>query len=222
MIVDRPNPHAEDVLRPLKLAIALFKLPFLLVGSPILGYVAASELHTALLELSPTQFQVERFAGDYRGQRWLSVEGRLLAKFANVENGDNATAKVHVPLVPNDWKPDQAVHIVGTFVVPSEKVDKWLESTTRSPKCSLTGYVPPGSPFWYSATFPTLHFEEPVVYINDGDSPVSPLRSLAVLTVGVGLLIYSWLWPLRLIASWWRRRQARAAAREEAEWAKWK
>ena len=58
------------------IAIELFKLLFLAVVSPIIIYLAASELFTALREPSPTPFQVERFADDYRGRHLAAWAAR--------------------------------------------------------------------------------------------------------------------------------------------------
>ncbi len=203
------------------LAIELFKLLFLAVVSPLIVYLAATELSASLRESSPTQVQSERFADEYRGQRWLHVDGRLLPKYANVVKSDNDSAKVHVPIVPLDWKPDQAVHVVGTYSMPCSRVDDWIQDKSHSPKCTLQGYVPPGSPFHYSAMFPTLHFEEPVVYINEGGSPAPLALGLLLLAVGGFTLFLSWNLLLKLVLAWRRHRQAAALERENAERAMW-
>ena len=91
------------------------KLLGLAVACPFAVYVAALELDTSVSERSPTYFQAERFADKYRDQRWLCVEGRLATEYACVKASKQDLVVVHVPVVPPDWKPDQVVHIVGSF-----------------------------------------------------------------------------------------------------------
>ena len=197
------------------------KLLLLVVGGPCIVYIGASNLYSTLSEGSPTHFQAERFADEYRGQRWLTVEGRLLPEYAWWHASNNGFVNLHAPLVPLDWKPDQTVQVVGSFSMQGSEVNSWKAKTARSPKYTLTGMMGPLGPMRYWDMFPSLHFREPVVYINEGGSPDSPIMSLFSLAVGGFFLVCSWKWLATLLVSWWRRRQAAALERENAEWAKW-
>ncbi len=179
-----------------------FKLLLLAVGSPFLVYIGATNLHSTLSERSPTHFQAERFADDYHGERWLTVEGRLLPEYAWWHASNNGFVNMHVPLVPLDWNPDQTVQVVGSFSMQGSEVGSWKAKIARSPKYTLTGSVGPLGPMRYWDMFPTLHFRKPVVYINDGGSPDPPIISLFLLAVGGFFLIASWTWLFRLIAVW--------------------
>jgi hypothetical protein len=193
----------------------------MVVAGPAIVYLGARNLTTTLFEQSPTTIQADRFAADYHGQRWLHVEGRLLPENANVQASNNGFVNVDVPLVPLDWKKGETVHIVRSFSIQGSELAAWKDNTSRSPQYSLTGLQGPLGPMRYRDMFPTLHFEEPVVYINDGNTPDSPYMSLFLLAFGGFLLIASWKWLFRLIAFWWKQRQAAAAARVEAERAMW-
>lgn len=91
------------------------KMLFLAFGAPWIVYIGARDLYTTLFEKTPTQIRADRFAEDYRGQRWLRVEGRLLPQHAHVKASNNGNVNVDVPLVPLDWDSDQPVHIVRSF-----------------------------------------------------------------------------------------------------------
>jgi len=175
------------------------KMLLMVFAGPCIVYLGARNLETTLFERSPTHIQTDRFAEDYRGQRWLHVEGRLLPKYADVRPSNNGFVNVHVPLVPADWKPDQTVHVVRSFSLPASELAAWRERTLRSPRYSLTGLVGPLGPMRYWDMFATLKFEEPVVYINDGQTPDSPYLSLFLLAFGGFLLIAGWRWLLRIL-----------------------
>jgi hypothetical protein len=212
----KENSLWRNVLRHPKLTILAFASPFFI-------HIAWRNLDTVLSEQRPTPFQAERFSDDYRGQRWLHVEGRLAAEYADVKvNYQNKEfSHVHVPLVPLDWEPDQVVHVVGTFSMRNSEVDRWIEKTLRSPQHTLTGMVGPLGPMRYGDMFPKLRFEEPVVYINDGGTPGDPTFNFLFLGFTIVLLVGSWWWLAALLLSWWRRRQAAAVERENAERAMW-
>jgi hypothetical protein len=197
------------------------KMLLMIVAGPALVYIGARNLAATLFEKSPTRIQAERFAEDFRGQRWLHVEGRLLPEYAWWHESNNGFVNVDVPLVPLDWKKDQPLHIVRSFSIHGSELAAWKDKTARSPQYSLTGLTGPLGPMRYWDMFPTLKFEEPVVYINDGQSPDSPGIGIFLLAIGGFFLIVSWKWLFLLIALWWRQRRAAAAAREEAEWAQW-
>ncbi len=198
------------------LAIEVFKLLFLVGVSPILVWLAVRELATALSEQSPTRFQADRFVSDYRGQRWLHVEGRLLAELVDVQEGDNDLVKVHVPLVPFDWKPDQAVHLVGSFSMPRSNVESWKLNVSSAPQFAVTGFV--GGPMNYREMFPNLRFETPVVRINQGGSPAHPIFIFLFLAFAVIMLVATWTFAVKLALAWRRRRKAEEEAAEKALW----
>jgi hypothetical protein len=172
------------------------KLLLLVIGSPFFVYVAAKELATAVSERNPTQFQAVGFAGDYRGQRWLCVEGRLAVEYADVRANryNQDIVDVHVPLVPPDWEPDQAVHVVGSFYMPRSEMQRWAATMSQSVPCTLTGMVGPLGPLRSREMFPSLHLEEPVVYIDEGGAPHDP---------GLDCLFLAFV-TILLVASWWR------------------
>jgi hypothetical protein len=197
------------------------KLLLMVVAGPCIVYLGVRNLATTLFERSPTHIQAERFADDYRGQRWLHVEGQLLPEYAWGHASNNGFVNLHGPLVPLNWKPDEAVHIVRSFSIQGSELAAWKDTTMRCPRCSLTGLQGPLGPMRYWDMFPTLKFEEPVIHINDGHTPDSPGMGIFLLAIGGFFWIASWTWLFRLIAFWWRQRQAAAAAREETEWAQW-
>ena len=197
------------------------KLLLMVFAGPCIVYLGARNLETTLFEQAPTHIQADRFAEDFGGQRWLAVDGRLLPEYARWHASNNGFVNVDVPLVPLDWKPDQSVHVVRSFSIQGSELAAWRDKTLRSPRYSLTGLTGPLGPPRYWDMFPTLKFEEPVVYINDGNTPDSPIMSLFMLAFGGFLLVGSWWWLAALLLSWWRRRQAAAAERENAERAMW-
>jgi hypothetical protein len=197
------------------------KLLLMVFAGPCIVYLGARDLETTLLERSPTPIRADRFAEDYRGQRWLTVEGRLLPEYAWWHASNNGFVDVHVPLVPADWKPDQTVHVVRSLSMQGSEVGSWKAKTARAPNYRLTGLTGPLGPMRYWDMFPTLRFEEPVVYINDGGTPAPPLLGLFLLAIGGFFLVCSWKWLATLLVFWWRRRQAAAAERENAERVMW-
>jgi hypothetical protein len=197
------------------------KMLLMVLAGPAIVYLGARNLETTLFERSPTTIQADRFAADYRGQRWLHVEGRLLPEYANVQASNNGFVNVDVPLVPLDWKKGETVHIVRSFSIQGSELAAWKDKTARSPQYSLTGLQGPLGPMRYWDMFPMLKWEEPVVYINDGNTPDSAGMGIFLLAIGGFFLIASWKWLFRLIAFWWQRRQAAAAERENAERAMW-
>lgn len=197
------------------------KLLLMVVAGLCIVYLGARNLETTLFERSPTNIQADRFAEDYGGQRWLHVEGRLLPEYAWWHASNNGFVNVHVPLVPFDWKTDQPVHVVRSFSIQGSEVAAWRNKTSRSPQYSLTGLQGPLGPMRYWDMFPTLRFEEPVVYINDGGTPDPLLLGLFLLAIGGFFLVCSWRWLFGAVLSWRRSRQIAAAERENAEWAKW-
>ncbi len=118
------------------------KLLLTVVGGPCIAYLGARNLETTLFERSPTHIQADRFAEDYRGQRWLTVEGRLLPEYAWWHASNNGFVNVDVPLVPLDWKPDQTVHVVRSFSIQGSELAAWRDKTAQSPRYSLTGLTP--------------------------------------------------------------------------------
>jgi len=174
-----------------------FKLLLLAIGSPILVYFGFTSLLTALRERSPSHFTAERFAEDYRDQQWIQVEGRLAVEYAYTKAGNTEFVYVDVPLVPLDWQPDQAVHIIGRFYLPRSEVYAWKAKWTRSPQCTLTGQVLDSMQYW--DMFPTLTFAEPIVYINEGDSPFPLIFNLFMLALGGFMFLGSWTWLLRIV-----------------------
>ncbi len=182
------------------------KMLLMVVAGPAIAYLGARNLETTLFERSPTTVQADRFAADYHGQRWLHIEGRLLPDYANVHASNNGFINVHVPLVPLDWKQGETIHIVRSFSIQASELAAWKNKTSQSPEYSLTGLQGPLGPMRYSDMFPTLNFEEPVVYINDGGRPDSALLGLFLLAVGGFFLITSWTRLFRLTAFPWRQR----------------
>lgn len=182
------------------IAFGLVKLFIAVIASPFLVDMAATSLATALSERAPTAFQVEQFADGYDGQRWLSIEGRLLVDYADVRASNNDFVHVHVPLVSSDWNPRQAVHVIGTFVMPQSAMKAWVKRISEEPRYTLTGTV--FGPMRYWDMFPRLRFEEPIVYINNRDSPASPLFGFFFLAFSVFVLFVSWRWFLKLIFLW--------------------
>ena len=182
------------------------KMMLMVVAGPAIAYLGARNLEATLFEQSPATVQADRFAADYHGQRWLHVEGRLLPEYANVQASNNGFVNVDVPLVPLDWKKGETVHIVRSFSIPGSELAAWKDKTSRSPKYSLTGLQGPLGPMRYWDMFPMLKWEDPVVYINDGQTPDSALLGLFLLAIGGFFLIASWTWLFRLIAFWWSQR----------------
>ena len=178
-----------------------FKLLLGVIGSPLLVCIAASNLICAVSERAPTHFQAAQFAEQYRGQRWVRVEGQLMVEYADAKVNSHNTDFVYldVPLMPLAWKPGQAVHLVGSFAMPRSEVDRWEREMARSPQCAVTGIVGPCGPMRYRDIFPDLRFEEPVVFINVGGSPDNPIFSYCFLIFAVILLIGSWWLFLKMV-----------------------
>jgi hypothetical protein len=167
-------------------------------------YKAGVQIHTALNEESPTQIQADRFAEEYRGQQWLRIEGRLLAEYAVAKTNDYGSLNVDVPLAPHHWQPDQPLHVVCSFAFRTkQEFDAWKEKILRSPQYTLSGVVIP-SPR-YEKMFPSLQIANPVVFVNDAETPNPWADGFILLAVGslpilIGLIFLRKAWPKRLLA----------------------
>jgi hypothetical protein len=177
-------------------ALANLKMLLLAIASSTAIYMAASNIQTAILEKAPTKLPTERFGAEYRGQRWLSVTGRAVIEYRDVVVSHNKYHEgkdlvyVYVPIVPADWQPQETVHVVGTYgPMPHRDVESWAASIANQPQpYTLTGMTGPFGPMRYWDMFPSLHFEEPVVYVNAGQSPDSPEGMLVFL--GLMLVVF--------------------------------
>lgn len=83
------------------------------------AYRGFEELRTAVIERAPTTIAMEHFSADYRGQRWLTLQGRLALEHRLVQRSvheaheDRNLSYVRAPVVSPQWQPAEPVRAVG-------------------------------------------------------------------------------------------------------------
>jgi hypothetical protein len=145
----------------------------------------AEELHTTLTEKSPTPIAIEKFAADYRGQRWLEVRGRLAVEHRQVESSRHEAHVgrtlhyVRLPVVPERWQPADPVQVVGVFgPFTLEELDAWVKQRADHPIGEVVG-VTRTDVYNFSHLFPRLRPAASVVYVNSGTTPAG-LHNMAI------------------------------------------
>lgn len=155
----------------------------------------SQELHATLTESVPTPIDIERFAADIRGQRWVALRGRLAvehhqvqASFHEVHRQQNLS-HVRVPVVPAGWQPDQPVEAVAVFgPFAAHEVDRWLKQHTGQPAEVVDGMTV-SDVYDFPRLFPGLRSATSVVYLNVGSRPASLEAGLFFLGICVISLI---------------------------------
>lgn len=140
------------------------------------------ELRTAVTERAPTTIAMERFSMEYRGQRWLTLQGRLALEHRQVQpssheaHEDQNLSYVRVPVVSSRWQPAEPVRAVGVFgpFTPSS-LDDWIRqrSGDGNGDAAVTGEAM-NNVYDFGRLFPQLQAELPIVYVNAGTRPSRP------------------------------------------------
>jgi hypothetical protein len=146
------------------------------------AYRGFEELRTAVTERAPTTIAMERFAADYRGQRWLTLQGRLALEHRQVQRSlheaheDRNLSYVRVPVVSPRWQPADPVRAVGVFgpFTPS-CLDVWIRqrSGQGSVDAAVTGEAMTNV-YDFGRLFPRLQAGGPIVYVNSDTRPSRP------------------------------------------------
>jgi len=158
---------------------------FLVLVKPLLLFIAAlfgvilgsRQVYIFLSEKQPTAFTAENFAAQYGGQQWISVTGRLaVEELAEMPAHAGPLANFYVPLVPQDWQRQEAVHVVAApSRIPAGGVNGWAQAVDPQEIVTVTGVVRPLGGLNYGYVFPRLKFARPTVTINENAQPHPPL-----------------------------------------------
>jgi hypothetical protein len=144
------------------------------------------ELRTAVTEPAPTTIAMERFAVEYRGQRWLRLHGRLAMEHSQIQpsvheaHEDRNLSYVRAPIVSPGWQPSDPVRAVGVFgpFTPSS-LDAWTRqhSGPGDVNGGVTGEAMTNV-YDFGRLFPQLQAGPHVVYVNEGTRPSRPVITL--------------------------------------------
>ena len=166
----------------------------LVLGGCAFGaYRAVTGINISLSEKEPTKFEIETFAQSYNGQQWVEVTGYLALEQQDVRE---STYKHHagkgyyyvkVPLVGEDWKPSDPVHVVACYGPTTGPIGEEPQPT------AIRGQVSPGG--WDAGKiFPNLKLVEPAIWINEGTEPSGPAGMIAFLVIClIGIALALWL-----------------------------
>jgi len=155
------------------------------------AFRGCEELRTAVTERAPTTIAMERFSTDYRGQRWLTLQGRLALEHRQVQRSthvaheDRNLSYVRVPVVSPRWQPDEPVRAVGVFGPFSPtSLDDWIRqrSVPGTAQAAITGEAMTNA-YDFGRLFPGLQAGGPIIYVNSGTRPGRP--GLTLLWLGL-------------------------------------
>jgi hypothetical protein len=99
------------------------KLPMLLIVTLMMGWTAVENYVSETREHAPTRIPIQDMESEYRGQRWVSVTGRLQPERMDVREAGEASGTqfvAYVPIVPegSSSRPEDplwSVAVVGPF-----------------------------------------------------------------------------------------------------------
>jgi len=160
--------------------------PLLLLVAALFGvFVSARQVYVSVMEKQPTEFTAENFAAQYAGQQWIRVKGRLAVEAQAMMPSHRAggPASVYIPLVPENWQPQDSVHVI---VAPQGA------GVGNFPgRVTVTGVVRPLGGLRYGYVFPRLKFASPTVTINEDSQPHPPWGMGFFLALCVALCVFS-------------------------------
>lgn len=174
--------------------VSIIKLVMAAAATAFGTYKGLDDLSVVVLEAEPTSIDVARFDTDYDNQRHLEVRGRVATAYAHVEPGTHRThverglVYVNVPVVPEQWQPDQPVQVVATFgPMPREDVEAWRrEAATEQRVRGLLRPIPlPDA----DKRFASLKLADPLVVVNEGTEPQLGASVLFLLLAVGGLFV---------------------------------
>ena len=166
------------------------KFLLFLVASPFLSYMLISRGINAIwlhpIGTAPTQFQIERFAQDYDGERWLHVNGTLMADAAWSSNAsDTRKRTIFVPVVPADWRASEPVHLIAHFTQDWGTDSDWRPEYGNGSSVTLVGETAPPGSWDYRRMFPGLMFPDRVVVMYVGQTPSGSDKDIFELVFGI-------------------------------------
>jgi hypothetical protein len=180
------------------------KLYLLLIGSPFLAYMLLSRGIGAIwlhpVGSSPTRFSAQEFVTKYDGQRWLQIDGSLVADEAWIGPHGERYSNVFVPVVAGSWEPHDPVSLVACFNVPASSAPSWPSEHAREQTQSLIGEIAPSGAWDYHRMFPRLNFTDRVVVFYVGQTPDAGTGKI---DLGFGIFFALLPWPFLWI--WFRR-----------------
>jgi hypothetical protein len=160
--------------------------PLLLLVAALLGvFISARQVYVSVMEKQPTEFTAENFAAQYTGQQWIRVKGRLAVEAQAMMPSHRAggPASVYIPLVPENWQPQDTVHVI---VAPQ------VAGAGNFPgRVTVSGVVRPLGGLRYGYVFPRLKFASFIVTINENSQPLPPWGMGIFLALCLALCVFS-------------------------------
>lgn len=185
--------------------LALMRLVGLALACVFGVYLGARDLIVALSETEPTTLSAARFASSYDGQRWIEVDGRLLADHARLRADQGPSGErtyVTLPLVGPDWTPAEPVHVLVTLgPYGADELAGWRDDAASL--SAVRGLLRTGAYGAIEEQFAHVTLADPWVVINEGTAP----QLVPSLLFGGAMLLVGGIAGFLLFGIWRERRR---------------
>ena len=186
-----------DVGRMSLKLLNLLKPVIMLMGGATAVFVSQQDLRTEWFEKAPTPYTAGELLDDYRGERWLSVTGKLRFDAMSINYGrvskveTQPKLRVRVAMVDADAPRDAVATVVWSFdpFQSEQEIAAWRERMEAQPVHTLTGLRQPVDFTGVRADlFPALNVENAMAF-NEGNTPKAGPAMWVILGIGVVMIV---------------------------------